>query len=71
MDPTAPDRTRDAEGAARHGDAAIALALAYAATRAEPEIYDYRAARPSTGGGGTPDHDDDRLNRFEHRRLDA
>lgn len=39
-----PDsRTADASGQ-RHGDAAVALALAYAASRAEVEEYGYRAA---------------------------
>lgn len=69
-----PDRIRDDEGRQRHGDAAIALALAYAATRAEPEAYDYRAAgRPAQqlGHNGGPPLDDDRRDRFEHRRLDA
>lgn len=65
-----PDRTRDAEGAQRHGDAAIALALAFAASRAEPETYDYRAARRAANTNRAPD-DDDRADRFEHRRLDA
>lgn len=69
-----PDRTRDDKGAQRHGDAAIALALAHAATRAEAEAYAYQAARPGSdqvGHNGGPPMDDDRLNRFEHRRLDA
>jgi phage FluMu gp28-like protein len=69
-----PDRTRDGRGAQRHGDAAIALALAHAATRADAEIYDYRAARPGAAaeGASAPFHDDDdRLNRFEHRRRTA
>ncbi|MBL7232066.1 hypothetical protein [Komagataeibacter oboediens] len=43
-------------GAKRHGDAAIAGALAYAASRADPEEYGYQAApRNST----TTDHDPD------------
>ena len=39
-----PDRRRTDEGASRHGDAAIAYALAYAASRADPEMYGYEAA---------------------------
>ncbi len=39
-----PDRTLTDEGASRHGDAAIAAAMAYAASRADPEEYDYRSA---------------------------
>ena len=37
------DRTRVDEKATRHGDAAIALALAYAASRMPPEEYGYEA----------------------------
>lgn len=69
-----PDRVRDDQGRQRHGDAAIALALAHAASRAEPEAYDYRpagrGAQPMGHNGGPP-MDDDRQDRFEHRRLDA
>ncbi len=36
-----PHRTRTDEGASRHGDAAIAACLAYAASRADPEVYEY------------------------------
>jgi phage FluMu gp28-like protein len=62
-----PDRTRDAEGQQRHGDAAIALALAHAATRAEPEAYGYQpAGRPASGADA-----DDFQDRFETRRLTA
>lgn len=39
-----PDRTLNDEGASRHGDAAIAGCLAYAASRADPEEYGYQAA---------------------------
>lgn len=74
-----PDRTRDDAGAQRHGDAAIALALAHAASRAEPEEYGYRAAgsaaqpgsHPLGHNGGPPLHADDFPNRFENRRLTA
>lgn len=40
-----PERRLNAEGERRHGDAAIAYALAYAASRADPEIYGYTAGR--------------------------
>ena len=69
-----PDRIRDDEGRQRHGDAAIALALAYAASRAEPEAYGYRPAGRSAqqmGHNGGPPLEEDRIDRFEHRRLDA
>lgn len=51
-----PDRRRQGELGPRHGDAAIAGALAYAASRAEPEEYGYQAAPPRGGvaGGGRP-----------------
>lgn len=38
------DRTRVDEKASRHGDAAIAFVLAYTASCADPEEYDYRGA---------------------------
>ncbi len=54
-----PERRRNAEGEQRHGDAAIASVLAYAASRAEPEDYGYQGGlsvlRP--GGGGRKWHD--------------
>ncbi len=40
-----PLATKDEEGKRRHGDAAIASALAYAASRADAEVYEYRAAQ--------------------------
>lgn len=46
------------EKKSRHGDAAIAACLAYAASRAEPEEYGYRAAvRPELQAGGNSDPD--------------
>lgn len=50
-----PDRrTESATGGQRHGDAAIAGALAYAASRVEAEEYGYEAVRPGAGlFGGT------------------
>jgi phage FluMu gp28-like protein len=52
------DRTRVDENASRHGDAAIAAALAYAASRAEPEVYAYDAvARPGTANDPDAWHD--------------
>ena len=41
-----PDRRRDDAGQARHGDAAIAAALAHAASKAPPEQYGYEAVPP-------------------------
>lgn len=59
-----PDqRTSDATGQ-RHGDAAVAAALAYAASRAEPEVYDYAPVRradhaaPPSAAGGWPVEDE-------------
>jgi phage FluMu gp28-like protein len=62
-----PERRRNDDGARRHGDAAIALALAIAASRAEPEVFGYEAVRrheaegaTSTGWRERPDeHEDD------------
>ncbi len=45
-----PDRRRGADGQQRHGDAAIAAALAHAASRADPEVYAYAAASPLRAG---------------------
>ena len=42
-----PERRRTDEGASRHGDAAIAAVLAYAASRADPELYGYEGAPPA------------------------
>lgn len=57
-----PERTL-AESGQRHGDAAIAGALAWAASRAEPAEYGYRPmARPQQRStGGMPDDDDRRM----------
>ena len=68
-----PDRVRDDQGRQRHGDAAIALALAHAASRAEPEAYDYQPAgrRAGAAAAGASDPFRDEPDRFEHRRLDA
>ncbi|HQU16643.1 MAG TPA: hypothetical protein PLO69_11150 [Gammaproteobacteria bacterium] len=44
------DRVRIDEKASRHGDAAIALALAYAASRAPQVEYAYEPARPPAQG---------------------
>jgi phage FluMu gp28-like protein len=45
-----PERTLGSDGKGRHGDAAIALALAYAASRADPVDYDYRGGVKGPGG---------------------
>ena len=42
--PRVPDRRRDDRGGKRHGDAAIGVVLAYAASRMDPEIYGYEPA---------------------------
>ena len=42
-----PDRRRDDAGAQRHGDAAIAGCLAYAASEADPEVYGYQPVPPA------------------------
>ena len=39
-------------GRQRHGDAAIALALAYHASRADPEIYEYQGRRAEAAARG-------------------
>ena len=50
-----PDQRSEGGSGKRHGDAAVALAMAYAASRAEPEEYGYRAARsPYATADGTP-----------------
>lgn len=54
-----PDRRRTADGQQRHGDAAIAAALAHAASRAEPEVYGYTAASPRPSARG-PERSGDR-----------
>jgi phage FluMu gp28-like protein len=61
-----PERRLTDQKQQRHGDAAIALMLAYAASRAEPEEYGYRgapnplqAAREPGYGRDRPDHSDD------------
>ncbi len=45
-----PERTLGDDGRQRHGDAAVALALAYAASRTEAEVFEYRAAPPARLG---------------------
>ena len=54
-----PDqRATTKDGSKRHGDAAVAGALAYAASRAEPEEYGYRAVpSPFAPGGLSSDPD--------------
>lgn len=55
-----PDGNTSTGGDQRHGDAAIAGALAYAASRAEPESYGYQSIiRPNRGGGSSAIDDDD------------
>ena len=60
------------ERKSRHGDAAIAACLAYAASRAEPEEFGYRAAVRDDGRRSErsdPDHDVDRQPRLRQRSL--
>lgn len=45
-----PDKRAGEKGSQRHGDAAVALALAVAASRADPEIYGYRPAPSALPG---------------------
>jgi phage FluMu gp28-like protein len=56
------ERSGDA-GKKRHGDSAIASALAYAASRSEPEIYEYqsasREAAKASAWRDRPDEDED------------
>lgn len=52
-----PERTLGSDGKGRHGDAAVALALAWAASYAEPEEYDYKGGlkqRAGIYGGAAP-----------------
>lgn len=53
-----PDLRTGAPGKKRHGDSAIALMLAHAASRAEAEEYAYEAAARAVARRG-PDEDDD------------
>jgi len=56
----------DGEAGKRHGDSAIAAALAAAAARADPVVYEYKAVNPqadsanSSSPAGDRDDDDDR-----------
>jgi len=49
-----PERTQGSDGGKRHGDAAVACALAYAASRAEPEEYGYQGGRVPAAGAKLP-----------------
>jgi phage FluMu gp28-like protein len=55
-----PDQRSGDPGKKRHGDSAIALMLAYAASRAEPEEYAYEAVRRPARPDTANDDDDDR-----------
>jgi phage FluMu gp28-like protein len=48
-----PERVLGSDGKGRHGDTAIAGALAWAASLAEPEIYEFESRRP---GDSAPGH---------------
>ncbi|MBR0644000.1 hypothetical protein [Plastoroseomonas hellenica] len=56
--PRVVERTVD-EAGQRHGDAAIAAALAYVASRAEPESYGYEPVPPRGAPGASRSDDDD------------
>lgn len=61
-------RTKGSRGEQRHGDSAIAGALAYAASRTDPIEYDYTPARPVPRHAERhPDDDDERPRRFAGR----
>ncbi len=57
--------TKGADGANRHGDFAVALCLAFAASRTDPSEIDYRPVARATAvdRGGVRDDDDDFRNR--------
>lgn len=54
-----PERSVGRDGGQRHGDAAVACALAVAASRADPVVYDYRPAPRRTADAGFGAGDDD------------
>ncbi len=57
--------TKGADGSSRHGDFAVALCLAYAASRANPSEIDYRpVARATSLDRGEARDDDDFANRY-------
>lgn len=56
-------RTKGGRGEQRHGDSAIAGALAYAASRTDPVEYDYTPARPANRFAERHTDDDDEMPR--------
>jgi phage FluMu gp28-like protein len=56
-----PDLRSGAPGKKRHGDSAIALFLAHAASRAEPEEYGYLAVPRAPSPNQAPDDAQDRV----------
>lgn len=68
--PRVVERTRD-DGGQRHGDAAIAAALAWLASEAEVEEYGYRAARRGEGRDSAAEEREDDMNRGRMRRERA
>jgi len=54
-----PARTKTGDGKTRHGDAAVALVLGYAATRGDAVEYGYRAMQNDLGRVGAFDDDRD------------
>lgn len=68
--PRVLERTRDEDGQ-RHGDAAIAAALAWRASEAEVEEYGYRAARRGDARDSAAEEREDDLNMGRMRRERA
>jgi phage FluMu gp28-like protein len=61
-------RTASSAGGTRHGDAGIAIALAYSATRQPVTAYEYAAVRsPGSSAADERDHDDDASSGFMPR----
>jgi len=66
--PSIPDERKGEVGKKRHGDFAVALALAYFASRMQWHEYDYRPAPPNRDGDGAGrGRDDDDHGRRERR----
>ena len=66
-----PERSTASTAGQRHGDAAIAGALAWAASEAEPEEYGYQSAATRGDDRGRDDDDGPRGSGFLHRRMVA
>ena len=53
-----PIRVQGTDGKSRHGDSFVALLMAYTASRATPQEYDYRTRRDLTREDGRDDDDE-------------